>query len=381
MPRKQPRARPGSGSVYWSSAQERYVGELTLGHDKKGRIRKVIVGPRGRKDEDARLGVKDRLERIQRQKLPSKKSRVSSRITLGEHLENWLRDKDLSDAAVASYSWAIDQYLIPQLGRSRLVDLDRNHLRRFFGGLSLGDSSKEKIRTVLRAALQDAVVEDQLIAMNPAANLNMRDRNAPRDVREIAVWNADQARRFLRAAKRTEHFSLFLLAIVGALGPAELFGILWKDVDLKNGRVAIVANLTEVGGKLDRKETKTPQRRRSVALPRVVLKALQDRHRSQRPKANDYVFTAPEGGPIRRTTFRARVWLPLIETAKVPAITLYGLRHSSASLMAAMGVPLLIASRALGHSNIRTTADTYTHLFEESQREVAAKFDRFLRGL
>jgi integrase len=49
--------------------------------------------------------------------------------------------------------------------------------------------------------------------------------------------------------------------------------------------------------------------------------------------------------------------------------------------MAAMGVPLLIASRALGHSNIRTTADTYTHLFEESQREVAAKFDRFLRGL
>jgi len=105
------------------------------------------------------------------------------------------------------------------------------------------------------------------------------------------------------------------------------------------------------------------------------------RHKELKSSPNDFVFTAPEGGGIRRTTFRQRVWLPLIKKAKVPTITLYGLRHSSASLMAAMGVRLLVASWAMGHSNIRTTANTYTHLFEETQREVASKFDMFLKDL
>jgi integrase len=383
MARKQRRARPGSGSVYWSATQERYVGEITLGHDKAGRIRKVIVGPRGCKDEDARLGVKDRLAQLQRKQPAPRRGqrRVVSRMTLGEYLEGWLRDKDLSDAAIANYTWAIEQYLVPQLGATRLHDLERDQLKRFFSTLTLGDASKEKIRTVLRSSLQDAVIEKGWIGSNPATDLAIRNRRTQRQVKEIAAWNADQAKRFLRVVKNTEHFPLFLLAIVGALGPAELFGLRWKDVDLRSGRVAIVANLTEVGGRLILKETKTPQRRRSIALPSAVLKALQARYKRIKPQPTDFVFTAPEGGGIRRTTFRARVWLPLIKKAKVPVITLYGLRHSSASLMAAMGVPLLIASRALGHSNIRTTADTYTHLFEESQREVAAKFDRFLRGL
>ncbi len=378
MPRRDRRARPGVGSVYWNERQQRYVGAYTLGHDDRGaRVRKVIVGPRGDKSDDARLGVKERLERS-KPKRRTNRSAVLSRTKLGEYLEGWLESKDLSDAARAAYEWAIEHYLKPELGSVRLIDLTRDRLRAFFSRLSMSDASKDKIRTVVRSALQDAVTESGLIAENPAMGLRLPKSREPVDV---AIWNADQAKRFLKTAKSTEHFALFLLAIVGALGPAELFGIRWKDVDLKNGRVAIIANLTEVGGRLILKETKTPSRRRSVALPRVALEALKARHKRVRPAASDYVFTAPEGGGIRRTTFRSRVWLPLIKKAKVPVITLYGLRHSAASLMAAMGVPLLVASRALGHSNIRTTANTYTHLFEENQRDVASKFDSFLRGL
>jgi hypothetical protein len=69
VPRKQRRGRTGDGSVYWSASQERYIGEYTLGRDDRGvRIRKVIVGPRGDKSDDARLGVKDRLHRVKRPK-------------------------------------------------------------------------------------------------------------------------------------------------------------------------------------------------------------------------------------------------------------------------------------------------------------------------
>lgn len=60
MPRKKTRkAKAGSGSVYWSAAQQRYVGEVTLGRDERGvRVKKVLVGPRGDKGDDARLELR-----------------------------------------------------------------------------------------------------------------------------------------------------------------------------------------------------------------------------------------------------------------------------------------------------------------------------------
>jgi integrase len=394
------RKRSGAGSVYWHTAQKRYIGEITLGRDERGiRVKKVFHGPRGDKSDDARLGVKDSLEQFRgKQPAPSRGRRATiANIALGEYLDDWLtaRDPDglpavaksaelterkrLSAAAYAAYRWAVDEYIIPVLGKTRLRDLERAPLRRFLNGLNLGDASKEKIRTALQAALYDAATSDHpLISVNPAVRLDFERRQT---AKEIAAWTPDEAKKFLRVAKNSPHFPLFLLALVGALGPAELFGIQWKSVDLKRGSVAIVANLTEVSGRLVFKETKTKSRRRSVAIPDVVLAALKQRHKSVKPEPTDFVFTPPEGGGWHRTNFRKRVWLPLVKKAKVPAITLYGLRHSSASLMAAMGVPLLVASRALGHSNIRTTANTYTHLFEETQREVANKFGEFLRDL
>lgn len=379
MPRrKTSKAKPGTGSVYWSAAQERYVGEVTLGRDDRGlRIRKVLVGPRGAKGEEARLGVKDRVEQELRRRPAVKRGQISSRETLGEYLDKWIVGKKLSASAAANYEWAIEQHIRPALGTTRLRDLDRRRVRAFFSNLpTLGDGGKAKVYTVLRAALNDAVDEYELILVNPAARLKLEKE---RRRAEIVAWTPEEARRFLKAAKTSEHFPLFLVMLVGALGPAEAFGIRWKDVDLLNGRIAIIANLTEVEGRLVPGKTKTVERQRSIVLPAKVLRALKARHNKSNPAPSDYVFTAPQGGGIRRTTFRSRVFVPLLKKAKVPSITLYGLRHSSASLMAAMDIPLLKASRALGHSDIRTTANVYSHLFPETQREIAAKFDDFLR--
>jgi integrase len=71
----------------------------------------------------------------------------------------------------------------------------------------------------------------------------------------------------------------------------------------------------------------------------------------------------------------------LVKKAKVRPISTYGLRHTAASAMAALGVPMLFVSRTLGHSRISTTADIYSSVFPESQREVAGRFDSFLKDL
>ncbi len=58
----------------------------------------------------------------------------------------------------------------------------------------------------------------------------------------------------------------------------------------------------------------------------------------------------------------------------------YDLRHSCASLLIAQGVPLRVVQEVLRHTNIRTTADRYTHLVPQVVSEALAAMDRVLGG-
>jgi integrase len=55
---------------------------------------------------------------------------------------------------------------------------------------------------------------------------------------------------------------------------------------------------------------------------------------------------------------------------KIPAMRFHDLRHSAASILIAEGVELVEVSMLLGHSELRVTADLYSHLQEQSPRRL-----------
>jgi integrase len=61
--------------------------------------------------------------------------------------------------------------------------------------------------------------------------------------------------------------------------------------------------------------------------------------------------------------------------------TFHVLRHTYASLMLESGVDLKVISGLLGHSTIRITADTYTHVAKRVDQTAAAKLDALLNGV
>ena len=52
-----------------------------------------------------------------------------------------------------------------------------------------------------------------------------------------------------------------------------------------------------------------------------------------------------------------------------PGVTFHSLRHSAASMMINAGTDVATVSRTLGHSNISTTLNIYTHLIEDSKKK------------
>ncbi|HIU44228.1 MAG TPA: tyrosine-type recombinase/integrase [Candidatus Ventrousia excrementavium] len=62
----------------------------------------------------------------------------------------------------------------------------------------------------------------------------------------------------------------------------------------------------------------------------------------------------------------------------VKVIRIHDLRHSHASLLIERGFSPILISERLGHENIETTLETYSHLYPNKQEQVAEKLQSFI---
>ena len=90
------------------------------------------------------------------------------------------------------------------------------------------------------------------------------------------------------------------------------------------------------------------------------------------PSRNDagLVFTREDGRPLR-PEYATRHFQAIAKRAGLPAIRLHDLRHTSASLALAAEVEMKAVSDRLGHSQISTTVDLYTHVSRSLGRAAA----------
>lgn len=124
-----------------------------------------------------------------------------------------------------------------------------------------------------------------------------------------------------------------------------------------------------------------PERsRRTLPLPLqlvIELRQHRTRQREERPQAGPawesdvwggLVFASERGGPLHGTSVSKR-FRSLLSAAGIPTMRYHHLRHGAASLMAAQGVPPRVAMEVLGHAQISTTMNVYSHVTDESQRD------------
>jgi len=188
----------------------------------------------------------------------------------------------------------------------------------------------------------------------------------------------------LEAAKGDRLYALYVVAIGTGMRLGEIFGLQWPDVDLKGRAINVRSTLIEINGKLSLAEPKTPKSRRRVDLPRFVVDAL-TKHRAKSVREGfakqPWVFCNSTGGPLRRTHFHVNHFKPLLVSAELPAIRFHDLRHTSATLLLAAGVPPKVVQERLGQSQIGITLDTYSHVVPTMQLEAASRLDAMMRSV
>ena len=93
------------------------------------------------------------------------------------------------------------------------------------------------------------------------------------------------------------------------------------------------------------------------------------------PHPQTLVFTDTQGGLLRKSNLICREFKPLLRSAELPDIRFHDLRHSATTLALSLGIHPKVVQERLGHSQISTTLDTYSHVVPTLQREAAELID------
>jgi integrase len=191
----------------------------------------------------------------------------------------------------------------------------------------------------------------------------------------MAFLDAAEVER-LADAIDTRYRVLVLAAAYTGARASELAALRVKRLNLLRGTMEVVESVTEVDGKQVWGATKTYEAR-TVRLPRFLVEELAA-YLADRPHGHDdLVFTSPEGGPLRQTTFMSRVFRPAVEAAGLPdGLRFHDLRHTAASLMIASGASVKAVQRTLGHATAAMTLDRYGHLYPDELESLADRLDQ-----
>ncbi len=320
-----------------------------------------------------------------------------SPMTVGEYLPGWLAGHalEIRPRTRADYDRIIRSYITPHIGHVKLQDLRPTHINAMnrtlltsggTNGKPLSGRTVEYVHVVLRKALRDAVVSDQLLPSNPADRAKRPRKNA---TTESHVWTADQLAAFLDTASRHRLYALFRLAAFTGARRGELLHLRWSDLDLGTEPTMTVRGSVGIIDHERVEGTTKSGRSRVVSLDArtaAILREHQAAQEQDRARADgswvggNLVFRRQIGAPIYPDTV-TKLMPTLIRAHNdahpeclLPQLRFHDLRHLHATLLLQAGVPVHVVAARLGHADAAVTLRVYAHVLSDQATGAATKF-------
>lgn len=230
-----------------------------------------------------------------------------------------------------------------------------------------------------------------IIKSNPLDKI-IKPKNRPLKAKENH-YTKQELTDFLKVCKENckpvEYTFYHLLSFTG-LRIGEAIGLMWSDVDFENKRLNISRTAVKIGKEQTVQDPKTKKSKRIITLDDETLNVLklwkrqQIKEYFQVGKAyqhdSNYIFTNNKGKWLLTATMKVKLSSFFCKHNKLKKITPHGFRHTHASLLFEAGVTAKIISDRLGHNNVQTTLDMYTHINDNQRVEIVDQLMTFIRS-
>lgn len=301
---------------------------------------------------------------------------------LGDFLNYWLENvikPNRRPSTYDRYEAAVRLYLKPRLGRHPITRLSVQALQAFLNEqLRAGKSvrSVQILRETLRSALSRAVREE-LVHRNVAQLVEL-----PKwEQKDIRPWTSDEARAFLAAARTDTLYLAFVLLTLYGLRRGEVLGLRWCDLDFSTSVIRIRQQVQRVTTGLYIGPVKTAAGRRDLPMLDAVRRLLEPLRvrRAADLDPSSTVIASRNGTPVEPRNL-VRSFQRICHEHDIRLITIHQIRHTTATLLKDLHVPVRDVQLILGHSDVSITQQIYQHDTPVSRRASLLQVEATLFG-
>nr|MBR4281391.1 site-specific integrase [Clostridia bacterium] len=285
-----------------------------------------------------------------------------------DDMKNRLREHTLINKR-----YVIEDKLLPCFGERRMNEITVADVRTWQNHLIQQGYAPTYLRTIHNhlSTIFNFAVRYYNLQENPCAKAGCIGKN---HAEEMKIWTKEEFQRFADCLmdKRLSWLSFQILFWTG-MRIGELLALIFDDVDLTARTITINKSYQRLHGEDVVTPPKTPKSNRVISIPPFLAEDIQDYMQSL------YVYEKDDRLLPVTKNFLENEMRRGVKLSGVKKIRIHDTRHSHASLLIELGfTPKEIAER-LGHENVETTLNTYSHLYPDRQERLANRLDSYYR--
>ncbi|MDM8129788.1 site-specific integrase, partial [Paraclostridium benzoelyticum] len=196
------------------------------------------------------------------------------------------------------------------------------------------------------------------------------------DTDNKSVYAVEESKKILKGSSNNPYLTIPMhLFLLGGLRFGEMAGLLWEDIDFETNTIKIKHNLIYVNGKYYLRQTKTNGSTREILVPNHVMKLLKEekiRHNKLKIQGlleNEYdVVCLNSLNRYWNNSSFTLAYKKLLNDIGVRYINIHSLRHAHATMLILAGTDMKTVSERLGHTDIKMTMNTYSHVLKEMDK-------------
>lgn len=314
--------------------------------------------------------------------------------------ELWLKNHKL-EVKPQTYSQTVSElktHLLPVFGNIRVEKITLPMVQVFVNKIAnnpnLGSVSLKIILSINKRILKYAV-NLQLITVNPADNIIVpKNKKNISQKKELKYFETNQLKQFKdyldklpNTFRNYYHKTLYDTLLATGLRIGEAVALEWSDIDLDNGYIDV--NKTLVWSRMETNSPKSMAGYRKIPIDRNTVLML----RLYKARQHQCFIEHGYGGKMAEHVFSnglhaypsreglQKTLTKHLKLAGLPYLTLHAFRHTHASLLLNAGISYKELQQRLGHSTLAMTMDTYSHLFDDTEKEAVNFFEKAMANL
>ena len=292
-------------------------------------------------------------------------------MTYREAFNCWLDEHSITISRSTAYAYRKDsKNAILYFGETNVLEIQRVDIIAFVKlEISKGYASST-IRSHFKGIKStfEWLYDSRIIIVNPYFKIPL-----PKKVyREINPFTVEEMKKILSVDMPEWVHDAIEIAYRTGMRKGEIFALKWSDIDFKNGFIQVKRTQSIYAGKMELREPKSKASRRRITIDKHLIKLLETKEEVSESK---YVFSVSDGTPKIPWELSCKRFKTVCKRAGVEPRRFHDLRHTHATVLLSAGVHPKIVQERLGHSSIKTTLDTYSHLIPTMQQSAVDVFN------